>query len=205
MLIYLIRHGETDWNKASRFQGQADIPLNTYGRELAEKTAEALKDVPFEVVFSSPLCRALETARILMGSRQIPIETDERLKEMNFGEFEGTVIPPGISINDENPLYYFWKEPEHYIPPAHGESFSQLYERSASFIQEKILPLEGSCETILVAGHGALNRSILNPIIGYSLADFWRIPLDNCAVSILALENGRLRIVEQSRLYYEKS
>ena len=65
MQIYLIRHGETDWNKANRIQGQVDIPLNDYGIRLAEETAEALKDVPFEAIFCSPYDRARKTADII--------------------------------------------------------------------------------------------------------------------------------------------
>ena len=65
MKIYLIRHGETEWNKECRLQGQTDIELNEYGRELAAITSEALKDIPFEIIFHSPLNRAEETARIL--------------------------------------------------------------------------------------------------------------------------------------------
>ena len=202
MKIYLVRHGETDWNKERRFQGQVDIPLNCYGIELAEKTAEALREIPFEAVFSSPLCRAVQTAKIMMGERFVPFETDERLKEMNFGSFEGTVIPPGVSERDSNPLYYFWKEPEHYIPPSDGESFEELYHRSAEFMREKIFPLENKYETVLIAGHGALNRSILNSVAGFPIEDFWHIPLLNCAVSELSLENGKLRITEPGKIYY---
>lgn len=202
MNIYLVRHGETDWNKERRFQGQVDIPLNHYGIELAEKTAEALREVPFEAVFSSPLCRAAQTARIIMGERSIPFETDMRLKEMNFGSFEGTVIPPGVSDRDSNPLYYFWKEPERYLPPADGESFEALYQRSAEFMREKIFPMENKYKTVLIAGHGALNRSILNSVAGLPIEDFWHFPLPNCAVSVLSLEKGKLRIAEPGKIYY---
>lgn len=202
MNIYLIRHGETDWNKDYRFQGQVDIPLNAYGIELAEKTAEALKSVPFQAAFSSPLNRAVQTAQILIRDRKIPFETDARLKEINFGVYEGTIVPPGLTAADSNPLYDFRKQPENYIPGENGESLQALYKRSASFLQEKILPLEQIFQTILIVGHGALNRSILNPIAGYPLSDFWHISLGNCAVSRLSLCNGQFRVEEESRVYY---
>ena len=86
MDIYLIRHGETDWNKTKRLQGVTDIPLNAYGIELAEKTAEGLKDVPFDRIYTSPLIRAKETAQIILGTRQIPLLEDPRIKEIGFGE-----------------------------------------------------------------------------------------------------------------------
>ena len=69
MKLYMIRHGETDWNKTRQLQGKSDIPLNDFGRKLAAETAEALKDVPFHLVITSPLSRARETALIIKGDR----------------------------------------------------------------------------------------------------------------------------------------
>ena len=85
MDIYLIRHGETDWNKEKKLQGITDIPLNAYGIELAEKTAEGLKDVPFDRIYTSPLIRAKKTAEIIRGNRPIELEVREELKEISFG------------------------------------------------------------------------------------------------------------------------
>ena len=89
MKLYLVRHGETDWNKQKRIQGQVDIPLNAFGRSLAKKTAEGLKSIPFDVCYSSPLGRAEETARLILNERDVPIITDNRIMEMAFGEYEG--------------------------------------------------------------------------------------------------------------------
>ena len=89
MLIYLMRHGETDWNKERRLQGQSDIPLNEYGIELAAKTAEAMAEIPFDMAFCSPLERAEKTARIILGERNTPLYTDSLLMEINFGSKEG--------------------------------------------------------------------------------------------------------------------
>ena len=68
MKVYLIRHGETDWNSVRKLQGQTDIRLNDYGIELAKLTAEGLKDVDFDLIYSSPLIRAVETAEIIKGA-----------------------------------------------------------------------------------------------------------------------------------------
>ena len=89
MKLYIVRHGETDWNNEKKLQGRSDVPLNDYGRELAYITAEALKDVSYDAIYSSPLIRAYETATILKGDRDIDIIKDERLREMCFGEYEG--------------------------------------------------------------------------------------------------------------------
>ena len=79
--VYLIRHGETDWNSVRKLQGQTDIRLNDYGIELAKLTAEGLKDVDFDLIYSSPLIRAVETAQIIKGDRELEIHTDDRIKE----------------------------------------------------------------------------------------------------------------------------
>ena len=73
MKIYMIRHGETDWNKKRKLQGQVDIPLNEFGKLLAKETAPALADVPFAVCYTSPLKREAETARLVLGDREVPI------------------------------------------------------------------------------------------------------------------------------------
>ena len=214
MKIYLFRHGETDWNKARRLQGQSDIPLNEFGRELAVKTADALKHVKFDRVFSSPLDRALETARIISGWETVGcvqgidvypggqiILTDDRLREINFGDCEGGQFDE-MKADKNHPLHNFFCQPECYEPPMGAESFESVVERGRAFFTEQILPLEGSCENILVVAHGAFNRSVLNTIKGTSLQDFWQIGLPNCAASILSLENGELKIVEESTVYY---
>ncbi|MDE6169040.1 MAG: histidine phosphatase family protein [Acetatifactor sp.] len=201
MDIYLMRHGETDWNKSRRLQGQSDIPLNMYGVELAEKTAAALEDIPFDQAFSSPLHRACETARIIIGSRPIPLYVDERLKEIGFGEYEGACFDRAKE-DPQDPLHDFFRRPDQYIPPAGAESFDQVRSRGFEFFREKILPLEGSCRNVLIVAHGAFNRTMVNSIAGIPPEEFWRIGLPNCAVSILSLEQGSLSVQEESRIYY---
>lgn len=201
MLIYLMRHGETDWNKERRLQGQSDIPLNEYGIELAVKTAEGLKDVAFDRAFSSPLKRALVTAETVIGERGVTVETDERLKEINFGPSEGECFDLAKK-NPNHPLHNFFCNPGSFAPADGAEAFSRARARAEEFLREKVLPLEGRCENVLLVAHGALNRCILNSIAGIPDRNFWQIDLPNCAVSILSLENGRLRILEESKVYY---
>ena len=115
MKVYLIRHGETDWNSVRKLQGQTDIRLNDYGIELAKLTAEGLKDVDFDLIYSSPLIRAVETAEIIKGDRELEIHTDDRIKEINFGECEGIIIPRRKD-GPINPIWQFEFDTEHYIP-----------------------------------------------------------------------------------------
>lgn len=202
MKIYLVRHGETEWNKEYRLQGQADTRLNDYGRELAQITAEALKDIPFDVIYHSPLSRAEETAVILRRNRKIDIIADERIKEMSFGIAEGCHIL-SIKNNPEDPMYNFLKHPGRYNPPKDGESFEEVTARSAAFMKETILPLEEKCQNVLIVAHGAVNRTILNVIAGIPVSDFWNIRLKNCAVSIIDLTGGELTLEQEGAIYYQ--
>lgn len=201
MKIYLFRHGETDWNKERRLQGQSDIPLNEFGRELAIRTAEALKEVPFDKAFSSPLGRAAETAKIILGERKVPLLLDDRLKEIHFGECEGQSFDTAKK-DETHPLHFFFCRPERYVPPEGGESFEQAARRARMFLEERILPLEGECENVLIVAHGAFNRSLVNSIAGIPIEDFWHIGLGNCAASILSLKQGEFKVLEESRVYY---
>lgn len=201
MIIYLMRHGETDWNKARRLQGQSDIPLNEKGIELAQKTAEGLKDVNFDAAFSSPLKRAFVTAETVIGDRGIKVVADKRLMEINFGPSEGQCFD--VAKEDPNhQLHNFFCKPECFAPTDGSESFEDARKRAKEFLDEVILPLEGKCENVLIVAHGAFNRSILNTIAGIPDKDFWQIELANCAVSILSLENGEIKIMEESKVYY---
>lgn len=191
MKIYLIRHGETDWNQAGLLQGQTDIALNVQGLEQAREASERLKEVPFEIAFCSPLIRAKRTAETIIGDRKITITTDERLRELNFGPWEGVDIR---TIKDAASQPF--TNPGSYIPPEGAESFAQLYKRSGEFVDQVLLPLEGTYETVLVVAHGGVNRSILNPVLNIPVDDFWRMHMGNCATAILDCTDGKLSMLE---------
>lgn len=203
MKVYLIRHGETQWNSIRKLQGQTDIPLNEYGIELAELTAEGLKDIKFDYVFSSPLIRAIQTAEIIKRNDNLKIETDERIKEIHFGECEGVQIP-GYAEKGVNPIWEFEFDTENYIPANGGETFADVYARSWDFFENKVLPLEDKYENVLIVGHGCMNRTILNRIMDNPLKDFWDIKLDNCAVSIIEVEKGKAKVIESGMKFYER-
>lgn len=201
MEIYMIRHGETQWNKERKLQGRADIPLNEYGIQLAKITADALQSIPFTKIYSSPLSRALETARILAHKRPVEILTDDRLVEMGFGEGEGASIEL-IYTHPELAVYDFIHSPENYIPPVGGESFAQLYSRCDNFIREVIIPAEKNCDYMMIVGHGALIRGLIHCINSRPTRDFWIKTHKNCCVSIASCINGSLTLKEEAKIYY---
>ena len=203
MKVYLVRHGETDWNRECRLQGQSDTVLNEIGIELAEITAKELKDTEFDMIYSSPLRRAYMTAEIFNRGRELEIFTDKRLLEINFGEREGHRIP-GRDEDDGNPIYDFEFRTEAYNPPEGGESFDDVFARTKDFWDKVIVPLEGKCENILIIGHGCMNRTIINRLLDNPIGDFWNIKLDNCAVSIIDITDGKSTVLEASHKYYSR-
>lgn len=195
MNIYLVRHGETDWNRATKLQGQVDIDINENGVAQAEKAAKRLEQIPFERAFCSPLIRARHTARILIGKRNIQLTADERLKEINFGKWEGMRYRETMEDSNSS-IYNFFKHPGDYAPGEDAESFEKLYARTGEFVREVLLPLERKYETLLVVAHGALNRSILNPIAGVLVSDFWHFHMGNCATAVIECKAGNLKLLD---------
>ena len=101
-MLYIMRHGKTDWNEQHKLQGRTDVPLNADGRKMAENARELYKDINFDICYCSPLSRARETAEIFLKGRNVPIIYDDRLKEMSFGVYEGmedSTNIPGSPIN----------------------------------------------------------------------------------------------------------
>lgn len=203
MKIYFIRHGETPWNKERKLQGRSDIPLNDYGKELAHITSEAMKDIPFDVIYTSPLIRAKETAHILAKNRNVEIFENNLLVEMSFGEGEGASLPK-IHTHPEMNLYNFIHNPEAYTPPNGGETFEELYERCKTFIEQYILPMEKKYDSILVVGHGALIRGMIHYINKRPSKDFWIVTHKNCSVTIADCTNGKLSLLEEGIIYYHE-
>lgn len=185
------KEGRDNIAQAGLLQGQTDIALNAQGLEQAHEAAERLKEVPFEIAFCSPLIRAKRTAETIIGDRKITLTADERLRELNFGPWEGVDIR---TIKDAASQPF--TNPGSYVPPAGAESFAQLYKRSGEFVDQVLLPLEGTYETVLVVAHGGVNRSILNPVLNIPVDDFWRMHMGNCATAILDCTDGKLSMLE---------
>ncbi len=200
MELYLIRHGETNWNKERRFQGRSDIPLNEKGEELALVTAEALKDVEFTHIFSSPLIRAYRTAEIMRRDRDLPIITDERLTEMGFGVIEGV---PSATITDI--LDKFFNAPAEYVAPEGGESYEEVCARTRDFIEEVLIPLSKKepGAKVLLAGHGALIKTIYIYLKNLEIKNMWDGEfLHNCSVTIFDIDGYDFKEKQYARVYY---
>ncbi len=202
MELYIVRHGETVWNKAGRLQGSTDISLNDAGRELARITGEALKDTHIDKIYSSPLMRAYETACLIRGDRDIPVIKDARIKELCFGNLEGQVMSE-MKADPDSHFQNFFDAPHKYIPDEKGESLEALCERTAEFMEDIIIPQADTCERIVIVGHGAMNKAIMCYIKKHGIDMLWSGGLQkNCNVIIVDYTDGIFKVIEEEKVYY---
>lgn len=201
MKIYFIRHGETDWNKEGKMQGRTDIPLNESGRFVAELTREALKEIPFDAAFTSPLKRAKETAQIIMQGRDAQIIDEERVIEVSFGTYEGIKMEDW----DEN-LTNFFQHPEAYVATEGGETIEEVLERESDFLQELYQKEEYKDSTVLVSSHGAALSGLLTVIKNNPVSKYWAGGLHkNCGITIVKVKDGVPEILEEAIIVYDET
>ena len=198
MEIYIIRHGQTVWNKQRKLQGSTDIELTEEGKEMAVLTGQRLKGVTFDKVFSSPLKRAYVTAQLIHAENNVSIETDERIREVSFGEFEGLNVDEMLN-NEECGFYHFFDKPELYRPAEHGERLEDVILRGKEFIEEKIVPLEGKVQRVMIVAHGAMNKALLAAMFQRELKDFWKGNLQkNLGISVVDFTAGEFTLVNEA-------
>lgn len=204
--LYIVRHGETEWNKEHRVQGHTDIPLNSYGRHLAEETAEGMKSLRIDMGYTSPLRRAKETAQIILGDRRVPLYDEERIKELCFGSYEGLLSSGKDREPGSEEFNRFFTDTGSYIPPKDAETIPQLYERTGNFLDVLCKREELKDKHILVSTHGAAMTALLNRIKGnLSVSAFWRDEVPpNCAVTEVEIRKGNPVIVKESTVYYKE-
>jgi probable phosphoglycerate mutase len=182
-----MRHGQTDWNVHHKLQGQTDVPLNDTGRQMAAEARKIYKDIPIDICYCSPLSRARETAAIFLAERKIPIISDDRLRELGFGIYEGT---EEIFQKPSCPVYKLFKDPLHYEPQDGAESLISLYKRTGEFIKEILNPELTQQKHVLIVGHGAMDCSLINQLEDIPLEHFWERMSGNCELIKLSHTYG---------------
>lgn len=177
-MLYIMRHGKTDWNSLHKLQGRTDVPLNEEGRHMAKTAHDECRNVHIDICFCSPLVRAMETAQIVLEGRDIPIITDDRLVEMCFGDYEGMEYS---FKNPDGPLHVLFHNPEQYTEPDGGaETLAELYARTGEFLKEAVEPQLKAGKDVLIVGHGAMNASIICQRRGLPVEKFWEPGIEQC-------------------------
>ncbi|WP_026102012.1 histidine phosphatase family protein [Geminocystis herdmanii] len=189
--LLLVRHGETEWNRMSRFQGVKDIPLNDNGRQQAQKAADFLKDITIDFAVTSPLLRPKETAEIILQNHpNISLTTKKDLEEISHGLWEGKLEK---EIEAEYPgLLNEWKEKPETVQMPEGENLDQVWARAVNSWHEIIKENleEGKMKTGLVTAHDAINKVIICYLLGLKPANFWNIKQGNGAVTVIDYPQG---------------
>jgi Fructose-2,6-bisphosphatase len=187
--ILLVRHGETEWNRQKRFQGQMDIPLNSTGEEQGRKTAEFLAEVPINRAFSSPLLRPKQTAMLILQKHPaVPLELMPELQEISHGLWEGK-LEAEVQLDYSQALSDWQTRPETVQMPQ-GENLDQVWARVAQGWQS-ILAMTNAGETSLVVAHDAVNKAILCQLVGLTPAYFWAFKQGNGSVTVIDYPKGR--------------
>ena len=204
MKMYIIRHGQTPWNARKCLQGRSDGDLNENGIYLAELTGKALRDVTFDMAFTSPLIRAKHTAQCILAGRKVPIIEDERLIEISFGIYEGCCYAEENRQVPQQWIENFFHAPQDYVAAPGGESLDDVEKRTRNFMEDICSRKELQDKTILVSTHGCALRGLLNSIRESNREDYWHGGVSkNCAVSIVTCNRGEKPVlVEENHIYY---
>ena len=204
MKMYIIRHGQTPWNARKCLQGRSDVDLNENGIYLAELTGKALRDVTFDMAFTSPLIRAKHTAQCILAGREVPIIEDERLIEISFGIYEGCCYAEENRQVPQQWIENFFHAPQDYVAAPGGESLDDVEKRTRDFMEDICRRKELQDKTILVSTHGCALRGLLNSIRESNREDYWHGGVSkNCAVSIVTCNRGEKPVlVEENHIYY---
>ena len=192
MRLYLVRHGETESNRQGLALGRADVPLNERGRWQAQRLGRALAGEPIAAVYSSPLSRALDTARPIALSRGLEVQVEPGLIEMDIGEAEGLTF---TEVRSRFPgLLEAWVGaggPSQAMPG--GERLVDVQARAWETVQAIAArhPEEAAC----VVTHNFVILSILTTVLGIDLANFRRLRHSVGAISVLDFRPDRARLL----------
>ncbi|MEB3335783.1 MAG: histidine phosphatase family protein [Cyanobacteriota bacterium] len=186
--LLLVRHGETDWNREGRFQGQIDIPLNARGISQAQAARGFLADVAIHRAYTSTMARPRQTAEVILREHPgVPLTSASGLVEIGHGLWEGCLEKEIASTWPD--LLADWKRAPHTVRMPEGETLQDVWDRSLASWQAIVrgLALE---ETALVVAHDAVNKTILCALLGLAPADIWMVKQGNGGVSVVDYPQG---------------
>ncbi|SDX36116.1 probable phosphoglycerate mutase [Marininema mesophilum] len=196
--LYLLRHGETEWNKEQRFQGRLDSPLTDRGIRQAEAIGNYLSTTSFDRIITSTSERTFTTAQIVRGNRSIPIDNDPIWLKMSFEEWEG-MKHDRIKEKWPNQWDSFWNDPISYQPQGNGESFSEVRLRAAKGIQRLLVECSNQC--ILLVSHTVTIKSIIACVEKRTPSQLWNPPyLHPTSLLKVDLEKDRVELLQTSHV-----
>jgi probable phosphoglycerate mutase len=190
--LILVRHGETDWNKLGRFQGQEDTPLNPRGQAQARETAIAAVGWRPTALYSSPLRRTMETAQAVSRLVGLPVAPQEGLKELHLGQLEGVT---GQEMRQGWPqVYQAWRDDPAAVVMPGGESLVQLQDRAWQVVS-RLEQAHGEEEVLVLVSHNFALRTIVAKVLGMPLGHFHRMSLALGSIGVIESDGRGRRLV----------
>lgn len=183
--VVFVRHGQTEWNVSGRYQGQSDVALSVAGIEQAEKLAANFPVEHIDAIYSSDLVRARVTAETVAKRFGLAVKLEPAFRELSFGEWEGLTYEQ-IVASWPDAMKNFLAHPDILDIP-NGESFPAVQQRAMTRLHELIREHEG--QTIMVAAHGAVLRTMLVAALHMPLQYLWSIRQFNTAVNIVRYDD----------------
>lgn len=200
-ILYLVRHGQTDWNVEKRLQGHVDIPLNHQGLLEAKSVAEELQDQTFDAIYSSPLQRAFNIAQIINQKHQNEIQIHADLKETTYGSMEGAFVADYHRVCKDRLVNYQHmnnQDRSHFKPVPDAESYFEVFNRVKPLIQQMIKKHAG--RQILVVTHGGLMRSLFAML---TEIDVLKLQIQNGGYLRIKGDENHFSILDYTRIFIQ--
>ncbi len=185
--IYLVRHGQTAWNKEEIFRGRTDIPLDEVGLKQGELVGEYFKGKEIHGIYSSTLSRAWETARKIAQFHNLKVQPVEGILDMSFGSWEGH--PHQEVRENDKETYRQWVEEPHLVKLPGGESLDDVRARAMAALEEGIRKNPG--KTLVFVSHRVICKVLICAILGLDNSHFWQITQDTTAINLIQYRKGK--------------
>jgi len=195
--IILARHGETDWNVSEIFRGRRDVGLNEMGIKQAELLGNYLKDLRIESVYSSPLKRALDTARSIAKHHGLDVNIAPSLTDFKYGVWEG--LTHQEVGNKYRRLHERWLKKPHLVNMPEGESLGEVRERARSVVNRMMSEHSG---TVVLVSHRVVNKVIICSMLGLDDSHFWDIKQDLGGITVFEYDGGRFKLIKHNDTSY---
>ena len=181
--VIIVRHGRTEWNRVERFRGRSDLELDDVGMKQAEATAERITEWPVATIYSSPLRRALTTAKILARRFDLGVDPLSGIIDIDYGEWQG-ISPEEAAIKD-NSLYTKWLESPNMVKFPGGECLAEVRQRAASAVDALIVQYPDAA--IVLVTHRVVCQILILNFLGLDNSHFWQIGQDVSAINVFQI------------------
>jgi broad specificity phosphatase PhoE len=199
--IILARHGETDWNASEVFRGRADVALNENGLKQAQLLGEYLGKEKIDLIYSSPLQRAVKTAEAIACTQSIDVNVVPNLNDIDCGEWQGLSLR---EVKEKYPeIYQDWLDTPEQVKIPGGESLEDVRSRVVPFVEDAVMR-HGEGRVVLVS-HRAVNKVLICALLRLDNSYFWNFKLDTGGITRFNFDGDRVVLINHNDTSYLKS